>query len=107
MIGKRIQLYRQKKRLSLTDLAKRAGVAKSYLSSIERNIQKNPSIEFLNKIAEVLGVQIEALIKDEVGEELTPSDKDWLQFSSEAKRMGLSVEMFRQMLEQYGRNVEK
>ncbi|MBP1154389.1 MULTISPECIES: helix-turn-helix domain-containing protein [unclassified Paenibacillus] len=107
MIGKRIKLYRQKKRLSLSELAKRAGVAKSYLSSIERNIQKNPSVDFLNKIADVLGVKIEALIKDEASVELTPSDKDWLQFSSEAKNMGVSVEMVRKFLELYSDNVKK
>ena len=42
--------------MSMTELAEKAGVAKSYLSSLERNLQTNPSIQFLEKIAVVLDV---------------------------------------------------
>ncbi|MBD2798676.1 helix-turn-helix transcriptional regulator, partial [Xenorhabdus sp. 18] len=47
MIGERIKRLRLQKGISLTELAEKAGVAKSYISSIERNLQKNPSIQFL------------------------------------------------------------
>ncbi|MCY9128792.1 transcriptional regulator SinR, partial [Bacillus spizizenii] len=47
MIGQRIKQYRKEKGYSLSELAEKAGVAKSYLSSIERNLQTNPSIQLL------------------------------------------------------------
>lgn len=105
MIGKRIQTYRKQKRLSLNELARRAGVAKSYLSSIERNIQSNPSIEFIRKISEVLGVKSEALIKDQLEEELTPSEKEWVKFSREVRSKGMDIDTVRYCIEQYARNV--
>ncbi|MDQ0858415.1 transcriptional regulator with XRE-family HTH domain [Bacillus sp. V2I10] len=43
MIGERIKYLRQQKGYSLAELA---GVFKSYLSYIERDIQKNPSMQF-------------------------------------------------------------
>ena len=49
MIGERIKRLRLQKGISLTELAEKAGVAKSYISSIERNLQKNPSIQFLER----------------------------------------------------------
>ncbi len=42
MIGERIKRLRLQKGISLTELAEKAGVAKSYISSIERNLQKKP-----------------------------------------------------------------
>lgn len=51
MIGDRIKNLRKAKRILLSELADKAGVAKSYLSTIERNIHTNPSIPFLEKIA--------------------------------------------------------
>ena len=105
MIGKRIQTYRKQKRLSLNELARRAGVAKSYLSSIERNIQSNPSIEFIRKISEVLGVKFEALIKDNLEDDLTPSEKEWVKFSREIRSKGMDIDTVRYCIEQYSRNV--
>ncbi|GLI06374.1 transcriptional regulator [Paenibacillus tyrfis] len=101
MIGKRIQHYRKQKRISLTELANRAGVAKSYLSSIERNIQKNPSIEFLHKISAVLGVEVEALIHDvpPYGYQLSLNDLEWLQFAREANSAGISIHDVRHYVE--------
>ena len=54
LIGQRIKQYRNEKGYSLSELAEKAGVAKSYLSSIERNLQTNPSIQFLEKVSAVL-----------------------------------------------------
>lgn len=101
MVGKTIQNYRKKKRLSLSELACRAGVAKSYLSSIERNIQKNPSIEFLNKIANVLGVRIEALIHDDMETATVPYEMEWLQLARDARDAGISIDEVRSYIEQY------
>ncbi|ALS20730.1 MULTISPECIES: helix-turn-helix domain-containing protein [Paenibacillus] len=101
MIGKRIQKLRQKKRLSLSELASRAGVAKSYLSSIERNIQHNPSIEFLHKIAVVLSVDIHNLIREEGQCEVEYLEKEWVQLVREVRASGLSIDEVRSCLSQY------
>ncbi|MCT8139003.1 helix-turn-helix domain-containing protein [Anaerobacillus sp. CMMVII] len=100
MIGERVKKYRLQKGLSLTELAEAAGVAKSYVSSIERNIQSNPSIQFLEKISSVLDVSVETLLheKKEAGnaEEL---DAAWIQLVKEAMDSGVSKEQFREYLE--------
>lgn len=62
MVGKRISELRKEMGMTLTELAQRAGVAKSYLSNIERDLQKNPSIAFLNKICIVLNIKPSALL---------------------------------------------
>ncbi|MNI90117.1 HTH-type transcriptional regulator SinR [compost metagenome] len=96
MIGKRIQKLRLEKGLSLSDMAERAGVAKSYLSSIERDIQTNPSIAFLEKVSAVLGITPQTLI--EAGE-AEPLDSEWLEIVREAQRSGVSKEQFLEFLE--------
>ena len=45
MIGERIKRLRLQKGISLTELAEKAGVAKSYISSIERNLQNGSKIK--------------------------------------------------------------
>ncbi|WP_394237825.1 helix-turn-helix domain-containing protein [Niallia oryzisoli] len=97
MIGDRVKKLRQEKKISLSELALKAGVAKSYLSSLERNLQTNPSIQFLEKISAVLGVPVDSLIlespnKDEL-------DSEWMKLVQEAMESGVSKEQFRDFLE--------
>ncbi|WCK54268.1 helix-turn-helix domain-containing protein [Aneurinibacillus sp. Ricciae_BoGa-3] len=100
MIGKRIQQLRKDNGLTLTQLAERAGIAKSYLSSIERDIQKNPSIHFLEKIADVLNIDVKELLNDEEPKEnKTTLDKEWIDLALEAMESGISKEQFREFLE--------
>ncbi|WP_377887452.1 helix-turn-helix domain-containing protein [Alkalihalobacillus sp. R86527] len=100
MIGAKIKLYRNRMGLSLTELAKRAGVAKSYLSSIERNQQANPSIQFLEKIATVLKVPMDVFIhEDEFGDRESQLDPEWEALIEEAMRSGITKEDFEEFLE--------
>ncbi|WP_066258692.1 helix-turn-helix domain-containing protein [Neobacillus drentensis] len=57
-----LKRLRQEKGYSLTKLGKLTGISKSYLSLLERGIQKNPSIEIIEKIAKVLKVDMNYLI---------------------------------------------
>ncbi|MEB1808112.1 MAG: helix-turn-helix domain-containing protein [Bacillaceae bacterium] len=102
MIGETVKRLRLEKGLSLSELAESAGVAKSYLSSIERNIQSNPSIQFLEKISSVLGVSVETLL-NENKEKKTESEYDldtaWVELVKEAMESGVSKEQFREYLE--------
>ena len=97
VIGERVKKYRQERNLSLSELAEQAGVAKSYLSSLERNLQKNPSIQFLEKIAVVLNIPVDHLIYDkQTNESLDP---DWLGLVHEAMESGVTKEQFKEFLE--------
>ncbi|GLO67185.1 MULTISPECIES: helix-turn-helix domain-containing protein [Oceanobacillus] len=98
MIGKKIKQLRQERRMSISELAERAGVAKSYLSSIERNLQSNPSIQFIEKISNVLGVSVNEIILEDNNEEVD-LDEEWMQIVQEAMKSGVSKEQFKEYLE--------
>ncbi|OLO38825.1 transcriptional regulator [Alkalihalophilus pseudofirmus] len=102
MIGETVKKLRLEKGLSLSELAESAGVAKSYLSSIERNIQSNPSIQFLEKISSVLGVSVETLLnenKEKKSDAEYDLDSAWVELVKEAMESGVSKEQFREYLE--------
>lgn len=97
MIGDRVKKIRTEKKMSLSELAEQAGVAKSYLSSLERNLQSNPSIQFLEKIAAVLNVPVDYFIHDHV--DTDELDSEWIQLVKEAMESGVTKEQFREYLE--------
>ncbi len=97
MIGDRVKKLRLEKKMSLTELAEQAGVAKSYLSSLERNLQSNPSIQFLEKISSVLHVPVDHLINEQINKE--ELDSEWMGIVKEAMDSGVSKEQFRDFLE--------
>lgn len=100
MIGERIQIFRKRRGLSLTELSQRAGVAKSYLSSIERGLQQNPSIQFLEKIGEVLHVPVEEFVNHEQSDRPAGElDQEWEEIVREAMSSGVSKEQFKEFLE--------
>ncbi|WP_010647650.1 helix-turn-helix domain-containing protein [Oceanobacillus massiliensis] len=99
MIGEKIKRLRQEKRMSISELAEKAGVAKSYLSSIERNLQSNPSIQFIEKISSVLGVSVNEIINDYNSEDIAELDSEWMQIVQEAMKSGVSKEQFKEYLE--------
>ncbi|MEC1523512.1 helix-turn-helix transcriptional regulator [Neobacillus niacini] len=65
MDGSILKILRIEKGLSLSKLSEQTGISKSYLSLIERNIQSNPSLEILEKLAETLDVAVEELVRRE------------------------------------------
>lgn len=56
---------RIEKGISLNKLSELTGISKSYLSLIERNIQTNPSIDILGKLAETFELEVEDLVRRE------------------------------------------
>ncbi|MRX72601.1 helix-turn-helix domain-containing protein [Bacillus lacus] len=99
MIGERIRKYRKEKNLSLSELAERANVAKSYLSSIERNLQSNPSVQFLEKVSAVLGISVKTLINEEYEEADENLDSEWATLVREAMDSGVTKDQFKEFLE--------
>lgn len=90
MIGKNISEIRKQKGLTLTELAERAGIAKSYLSNIERNLNKNPSINVVEKIASGLDIDVKTLINEQgMTQEL---DEEWIDLINQLKDSGVDKE---------------
>ena len=98
MVGERIQQYRKEKGLSLSELADAAGVSKSYLSSIERGVKSNPSIQFLEKISIVLSIPMDSLLYD-IPEDEGQIEQEWVELIQLAKGAGVTTEQFREFVE--------
>ncbi|MGM9928730.1 MAG: helix-turn-helix domain-containing protein [Bacillus sp. (in: firmicutes)] len=97
MIGVRVKRLREEKNMSISELAEKAGVAKSYLSSLERNLQQNPTVQFLQKVALVLDVPVNALLYDDIDH--SELDTEWLKIVEDAMNSGVSKAQFRDFLE--------
>lgn len=90
MIGKNIAKIRKRRGYTLSDLADKANISKSYLSNIERNINKNPSLEVMQRIAKVLNVDFISLIKPE--NDLNSHlyiEQEWIDLMKEMKELGI------------------
>ncbi|WML51596.1 helix-turn-helix domain-containing protein [Neobacillus sp. PS3-12] len=93
MLGRNIYKIRKQRGFSLTELAERAKISKSYLSNIERDINKNPSIEVIKRIAIVLDSDLKALINTDVLEENQKNpDKEWIELAKELQNSGIAKE---------------
>jgi len=62
-IGENIKRLRTKQGLSQDDLARKADLKYSTLAKIEGDFVTKPGVQMVAKIAKVLGVSIEELIK--------------------------------------------
>lgn len=99
MVGERIKTLRKRKGYSITELAELAGVSKSYLSYIERNLQNNPSLQFLSKIAVPLDTTIQFLLGTDDNESHPfieqLLDEEWRTLIQKAIKDGMSKEDFK------------
>lgn len=100
MIGDQVKRLRNDKGLSLSELAKSAGISKSYLSQIERGIQSNPSLGFLKKIAVPLKTTVEFLLETETlsSRQEGELDEEWKSLIQQATEAGLKKEDFQEYL---------
>ncbi|WP_409290492.1 helix-turn-helix domain-containing protein [Peribacillus sp. SCS-37] len=96
MIGKTISELRKRRGLSISELADRAGVSKSYISNIERNINKNPSIQIITKISAVLDTDIKTLLIKESPEKCRELDQEWIEFVHDLQDCGAEKENIHQ-----------
>lgn len=60
--GDRIRQIRETRRLTQDQLAERSGMSKGFLSDIENN-KRNPSSEYVLKIADALGASLDYLLR--------------------------------------------
>lgn len=61
-LGEQLRWLRQKKGLSLDQLASAAGISRAYLWKLERTPDVNPSIDLLEKLAAALEVAVTELV---------------------------------------------
>ncbi|PEL07032.1 helix-turn-helix domain-containing protein [Bacillus sp. AFS017336] len=94
MIGKNIQEIRVKKGLTLSELAEKASISKSYLSNIERELNDNPSIQVVEKISNVLGVDYKTLIGTKI--ENQALDHEFIEIAKELVEIGVGREELRE-----------
>ncbi|HZH58324.1 MAG TPA: helix-turn-helix domain-containing protein [Metabacillus sp.] len=99
MVGERLRELRLEKGYSISELAELAGVSKSYLSYIERDVQKNPSLQFLRKIALTLEIEVEDLLGSSPAFDHSNEfvfDKEWSKLLHKAIEEGMSKNDFRE-----------
>jgi XRE family transcriptional regulator, master regulator for biofilm formation len=102
MIGSRIKRLRMLKGYSINELSEKAAVSKSYLSYIERGIQKNPSLHILSRIAKSLNISVEELLEGTQAQEpvdMESIDEGWVNLIYEAMDHGITKEEFSHYLE--------
>lgn len=63
LVARRLREIRRERRLSQEELAARAGINRNYVGKIERG-ENSPTVEMLEKLAVVLGVEPELLFRD-------------------------------------------
>lgn len=103
MIGVNIKKYRMAKGMTLTELAERSNVSKSYLNNLERNKKNNPSINVLFRLSKELNVDIYQIIGVTKGVDHSHDiSQDWLVFIEEVKRAGIE----KQSLSEYKEVIE-
>ena len=97
MFGKRLKELREIRGLSLSELAAQSGVAKSYISNMERDKMTNPSLEAMTKIASVLDITPQLLISQ---------DKDVNKEQSVLERLALAEGINQEQLKEYKELIE-
>ncbi|NMH70564.1 helix-turn-helix domain-containing protein [Bacillus sp. RO3] len=96
MVGDRIKYLREQMGLTINELANLSNVSKSYISSIERGIQKNPSIRVLKKISSTLNTSLEELLAPDKKRIIL--DEEWIEPLEQAIQHGLTKEEFHDFL---------
>ena len=82
MFGKNIKRIRELKGLGVNELSRLSGVNASYISALERDDKKNPSVTILEKLANALEVTVDEFMKSDI----TYDDIDnWDKNSSQLK----------------------
>ncbi len=61
-LSKNIRKLRKECKLSQEELAKKVGITFSTLTKLESGVNKNPTLNTLCKIADVLGVSLDELV---------------------------------------------
>lgn len=96
-----VRMIRQAKELSLTEVAKTAGISTAFLSLIERG-EKEPSLTVLRRIADALDVPSDVLLllAQADGGSLRTSDRGSERLAVSLERLADAENMLRESLSQ-------
>lgn len=61
-----IRTIRKSRNITLYELSKKSNISRSYLIELESNKKTNPSLSVLQKIADVLGVNVKELFYSDI-----------------------------------------
>lgn len=61
-IGPQLRALRQSRGMSLSELARRSGVSKGYLSQIENETSRSPSLKIMQRLSRALELPVTALV---------------------------------------------
>jgi XRE family transcriptional regulator, master regulator for biofilm formation len=97
LAGKKLREIRKSKGVSIRELERRIGYARSYISNIE-NGKKRANVEFLAKAADALNVDIAEFFADKIRapEELQKEGVEWLAFGKELEKEGITIEQVKE-----------
>ncbi|MFY0803794.1 helix-turn-helix domain-containing protein [Peribacillus frigoritolerans] len=96
MIGYRVKSLREERKMSISELSTKSGVAKSYISSLERNLQTNPTILVLEKIARILCIKVDTLLNEQADKGM---DEEWMEIMQDVIGSGISKEEMREFIQ--------
>lgn len=96
-LGDRIKLRRTELGISASELAKRAGISKGYLSSLENGDATRPSGTILFQLAQQLGTTIADLLEQEVRPTITVISEPLRDFAVQAQLPDEDVRMLSQV----------
>ncbi|MDF9760396.1 XRE family transcriptional regulator of biofilm formation [Peribacillus simplex] len=82
--------------MSISELSAKSGVAKSYISSLERNLQTNPTILVLEKIAKILCIKVDVLLNEQTDKVM---DEEWMDILQDLMTAGISKEEIRKFIQ--------
>lgn len=93
-LGAKIRELRKEKKFTLRQVGEQTGMDHSYIGRIERGEITSPSLDTLQKIAEVLEVDISTFFgeKGQVPDELKEIGVEWIRFAKEMKQRELTPE---------------
>ena len=78
VLNRRAKELRTRHGLSLRKLAKKAGCSTSFVWSIEKNPEMNPSLDHLRKVARVYGVSVAHFFQNQHNSAISDSDQELL-----------------------------
>lgn len=89
MLGEQIRTIRKSQKISINNLSKLTGISLGYLSDLENNKAKNPSLDKIKLIAKTLNVSVEDLLSTESGINTSQESEDikTIEFSTPIEAM--------------------
>lgn len=87
MLGEQIRSARQRRKWSQDEVVRRANVSKRALSKLERGEAVNPTLETLQRLADVLEIELVILPTQHKTTTATPLNEEWSTLLTQAQEV--------------------